>query len=221
MKVSFNKSKKKAAGFIISLEFILVMALVVFPLMVGAVLLGRKLITLYLNQKAMIEQPLARPVIWDSSVDASGNAKPVGPVIGYDQFEAPLVLYRDASTGVVVSGSPFEPGVLLGVRPNRFTTMSKVYYLGPNCTLGAFVKSASATLNPWPNVGYISQQQGVNYAVGNSNNLFRESVFGTVGSTVGIGSVWTSQDTGDNSPCLLYTSPSPRDRTRSRMPSSA
>ena len=26
---------------------------------------------------------------------------------------------------------------------------------------------------------------------------------------------------GNNLPCLLYTSPSPRDRTRSRMPSSA
>jgi len=26
---------------------------------------------------------------------------------------------------------------------------------------------------------------------------------------------------GQASPCLLYTSPSPRDRTRSRMPSSA
>ena len=31
------------------------------------------------------------------------------------------------------------------------------------------------------------------------------------------GQVFTTQ----NSPCLLYTSPSPRDRTRSRMPSSA
>ena len=27
--------------------------------------------------------------------------------------------------------------------------------------------------------------------------------------------------TGNNKGCLLYTSPSPRDRTRSRMPSSA
>ena len=26
---------------------------------------------------------------------------------------------------------------------------------------------------------------------------------------------------GEDEPCLLYTSPSPRDRTRSRMPSSA
>jgi len=29
------------------------------------------------------------------------------------------------------------------------------------------------------------------------------------------------QETLENTPCLLYTSPSPRDRTRSRMPSSA
>ena len=33
---------------------------------------------------------------------------------------------------------------------------------------------------------------------------------------------WTNPTTaGALSPCLLYTSPSPRDRTRSRMPSSA
>ena len=31
----------------------------------------------------------------------------------------------------------------------------------------------------------------------------------------------TLSDITDLSPCLLYTSPSPRDRTRSRMPSSA
>ena len=31
----------------------------------------------------------------------------------------------------------------------------------------------------------------------------------------------TSMDYGINHICLLYTSPSPRDRTRSRMPSSA
>ena len=37
------------------------------------------------------------------------------------------------------------------------------------------------------------------------------------------GSSGSSRDRGgdDNSICLLYTSPSPRDRTRSRMPSSA
>ena len=33
--------------------------------------------------------------------------------------------------------------------------------------------------------------------------------------------IFAYKSDGVNSPCLLYTSPSPRDRTRSRMPSSA
>ena len=32
---------------------------------------------------------------------------------------------------------------------------------------------------------------------------------------------WDMVDNDENGTCLLYTSPSPRDRTRSRMPSSA
>ena len=40
--------------------------------------------------------------------------------------------------------------------------------------------------------------------------------FHTIGTK--FGRVWTSDDYKN---CLLYTSPSPRDRTRSRMPSSA
>ena len=33
--------------------------------------------------------------------------------------------------------------------------------------------------------------------------------------------IYLVNDFGENNDCLLYTSPSPRDRTRSRMPSSA
>ena len=45
-------------------------------------------------------------------------------------------------------------------------------------------------------------------------------------STTDIDEVWDQSDwiisfSGENITCLLYTSPSPRDRTRSRMPSSA
>ena len=36
-----------------------------------------------------------------------------------------------------------------------------------------------------------------------------------------ISSITVADCTGEGSLCLLYTSPSPRDRTRSRMPSSA
>ena len=35
------------------------------------------------------------------------------------------------------------------------------------------------------------------------------------------GNVWEPNASGTITGCLLYTSPSPRDRTRSRMPSSA
>ena len=40
-------------------------------------------------------------------------------------------------------------------------------------------------------------------------------------SVTGIGSLIARATSGGDYPCLLYTSPSPRDRTRSRMPSSA
>ena len=43
------------------------------------------------------------------------------------------------------------------------------------------------------------------------------------GTTEGSFDTWWQGDVlyGQNNACLLYTSPSPRDRTRSRMPSSA
>ena len=45
-----------------------------------------------------------------------------------------------------------------------------------------------------------------------------------IGAGIGIGSIFSNYLSGalrNPSACLLYTSPSPRDRTRSRMPSSA
>lgn len=195
MKFPSRKLATRSSGFIISLEFLLVVAVVVIPLMIGMILLGRKLITMYLNQVAMMEQPLARPVVWDSS----GTAKPVGPVMGYDQFETPLVLYRD-HTGIIVGTDEFTPGVLLGVRPNRFTTISRTYYDAPNCAGTPYVKAASAAVNPWPMVGFISQSQGINYAVGAGNILYRESALGTAGVNQAIGSFWVSQNVGDASP---------------------
>ena len=195
MKFSSKVPKKnKSAGFIVSVEFLLVLTLVVLPIMIGLFLVGRKVVLLYLNYVAAVEQPLSRPVVWDSSA----TAKVVGPVIGYDEFASPLVLYRDATYD-----PDWSPGVLLGVRPNRFTGVSKVYYTDNACGTVAYVKSPSAALaaaaaGGWPSVGFLYQLQGVNYAVGDGNILY--SGDGT-GVTVGtISSVWTSQNTDDASP---------------------
>ena len=43
----------------------------------------------------------------------------------------------------------------------------------------------------------------------------------TLTSSEAEGNVWNTGETTQSIVCLLYTSPSPRDRTRSRMPSSA
>mgnify|MGYP003324733065 CR=1 FL=1 len=59
-----------------------------------------------------------------------------------------------------------------------------------------------------------------NFEYKSSYNLFKDRLGGSESDHVmTIKKITTSDDQTDN--CLLYTSPSPRDRTRSRMPSSA
>ena len=54
---------------------------------------------------------------------------------------------------------------------------------------------------------------GSTYSVSGSNI--------TIGTEGGLGTLTSGSAVGYSATCLLYTSPSPRDRTRSRMPSSA
>lgn len=179
----------------ISLEFLLVFTIVVVPLFLGLLMLGRKLVTLYLDRTAAMEQPFARPVVWDST-GAPGN-KPLGAVIGYDRFSAPMVLWRDNTTPF--TGLLYKPGVLLGVRPTRFTTDSVVYYTDNTCSVGPMVRSAASSTS-WPSAGFISQMQTLNYAVGNGNVLYHQPHPAVAGGVQAALSVWISQDTRDNSP---------------------
>ena len=77
-----------------------------------------------------------------------------------------------------------------------------------------------------------SQVAGTNFMVAFSDNegLVLDTIYDKtclqtdVGKSVIPGSIWAEKICGTNGlglACLLYTSPSPRDRTRSRMPSSA
>lgn len=193
-------ARNKAAGFIVSLEFLLVLVVVVFPLMLGMFLIGRKLVTLALTELNLIELPLSRPVVWDST--GAPNNKPVGAVIGYDQFQAPLVLYRDATgTGT--------PGVLLGVRPNRFTTVAEVYYDEDGCpedggASGRTYMRSDAT--SYLDSDFFSPVNKAAYGVGNGNVLWRRS---SSAVTVVLESYWVSQDTNDESPASSATAAAP------------
>ena len=50
---------------------------------------------------------------------------------------------------------------------------------------------------------------------------FKDSKYATGRRKTSIAKVWVKKGTGKIYVCLLYTSPSPRDMRRSRMPSSA
>src|SRR5665811_2221926 len=69
------------------------------------------------------------------------------------------------------------------------------------------------------------ERRGIEVVIGDVTDIDPTSRTLTVGErtltgdhlVVSLGADWAT----DRVPCLLYTSPSPRDRTRSRMPSSA
>ncbi len=187
-----ERARSRAAGFVITLEFLLVMALFVLPLLIGAVLLGRKLYTLYLNQREFTEQPYSRAVVWDSTNPGpTPPPKVVGPVIGYDQYEAPLVIFRHVRT---------KAGVILGVRTDRFTSYGQVFYTGTACDGTAYVRSDYATVasGTYPPIGFAYQMQGVSYAMGAGDILYASAatpgVSGDSTTPSPIQSVWISQD---------------------------
>ena len=68
------------------------------------------------------------------------------------------------------------------------------------------------------------EEQGINQEEVNSEEVAEEiaqEVASSVNDQSGIEVKQDADSTSDSSSCLLYTSPSPRDATLSRMPSSA
>lgn len=179
--------RTRSAGFVITLEFLLVMAIFVVPLVIGLTLLARKFYTAYEDRREAVEMPYSRSAVFDSSVPATV----IGPVIGYDQFEAPLIIFRDFAT---------KSGVILGVRRNRFTSYGEVYYAGAGCAGTAYVRRWDVNVGTgpgyaFPPIGFAYQMQGVSYAMGEPNILYSSTLTnGVNGGTISIGSVWRSED---------------------------
>jgi hypothetical protein len=195
---SARRSRAHETGFVITLEFLLVTAIVVLPLLIGGVLLGRKLFTLYLNQREFAERPDSRAVVWDSSA----TPKVIGPAVGFDAFEAPLVIFRDDAS---------KSGVVLGVRGTRMTSVGQVFYSDDACTSSPRIRAWSAAASTgdhttapvdspqaYPPIGFLYQGQAHGYAMGNGNVLYASDESGGMDLTSTAGSplyVWISQDT--------------------------
>ena len=69
---------------------------------------------------------------------------------------------------------------------------------------------------------HIREQDSPRLSVYRSSKHFYAQIFDSLGSKVIVSASTAEKDLKiESNNCLLYTSPSPRDRTRSRMPSSA
>ena len=64
-------------------------------------------------------------------------------------------------------------------------------------------------------------QHETSRAQGQTKMKLKAAMVKSVGPERGIAKIREMHNRRDQNTCLLYTSPSPRDRTRSRMPSSA
>ena len=85
--------------------------------------------------------------------------------------------------------------------------LAKIGIEGVNSTLATAIRTAVVLLMSWGMVFLTGTQTGI-------ADISRRSWLFLVLSGLATGASWLCY-------CLLYTSPSPRDRTRSRMPSSA
>ncbi len=184
--------KSRQAGFVITAETLLIIVVFVLPLLLGGMLVARKLMTFYFERRDYAEIPYSRGVIYDSTTPP----KIVGPIVGYDPYEAPLVIFRDNATSA---------GVLLGVRTNRFTSFGEVFYTNSSCDesgepmgypkIRAYGVAVNATGDYVPD-GFAYQMQNYSYAMGSDNILFRADN-ATGANVTSNGSnlyVWKSQD---------------------------
>ena len=129
-------------------------------------------------------------------------------------------LSSDQAVGITINGAPVTRGTnifsnLFDVEQIEVLKGPQGTLFGKNTTGGAVIITTTAPkLNEFS--GYVEAD------IGNFNRNDFEGVFNVGGENwaVRFGAATQNRD-GFNNGCLLYTSPSPRDATLSRMPSSA
>lgn len=181
-------SRHGSRGFVVTIEFLLVMAVFVLPLLIGIVFVSRKAYTLFMNEYDYQRSPYSEAVV----VDSSSPVKVVGRVVGWDPYEAPIVIFREDKK---------KGGVALGVRPDRLTTYAEVFYSDAACTTDPRVRTAtdptSSTLsNDNIPTGFLYQDFGLAAAMGNENKLYVDSAaYAALAPSVYPDAVWADVGT--------------------------
>ena len=164
-------------------------------------------------------------LVWDQSHNDEVRAAEAIVVLGaaqYDGVPSPVFGARldqathlfdtDVSDTIIVTGGK-QPG-------DRFTESEagEAYLIEQGIPAQRILleEQGTTTLESLRGVADIAEQQGIDSVLLVSDPLHSRRVK-TMALDLGFEAAYTSPA----SYCLLYTSPSPRDRTRSRMPSSA
>lgn len=188
-------------GFILSMEAVLLFTILGIGLLVGTVVLRDALITYYLsqeNRRFFVADSSDPPIL-------------VGDVVGFDEYDAPLLVFVDyhEENANPLPGE-FNFRALIGARDDRLTTRQVLLYDVANCAgppvciASPGSLSANAQLaglaETSSTVSFIAPLQGDNapaYAVGRDllaapgqDLLYRSS---TAGCTSELVSMWVSQ----------------------------
>ena len=120
-------------------------------------------------------------------------------------------------------GRPSNNCFGLNVSPN-YTDSNRIYGVSstisgdtafsPTLTIGYSTEFTSTSITPATSFGYFAHSSYTDKSSINSYGFYSDLA-------VGNGTNFNFFSNETHHTCLLYTSPSPRDRTRSRMPSSA
>ena len=112
------------AGFVITLELVLIFTILGIGLLVGLVAIRNALFKWWVNRQAQ--------TVW--VYDSSSPAKVLGPVRDFDEHEAPRLFYIDRNVTWQDSlGDPFTANfrAFIGVRDDRFTGRQRIFYTAP------------------------------------------------------------------------------------------
>lgn len=192
-----NRRCRHQAGFVITIELLLIVTILVLGSLVGLVAVRDALVKHYSDNQSQ------------QAIVADANSNLLGKAVDFDEHDAPRIFYIDRTGGQAHR-------VLVGVRDDRFTAREPVYYSGSSCTGTPCVKSTSDEVADNTGVDGVSGsgsvsyfnalQGGPNYAVGRGaeglpGHLFRESPLVCPVSPSEIGSRWMSQKVVAGEPC--------------------
>lgn len=159
-------ARPKSPGFILTLELLLLLSIFSVVIIFALALIQQHFVQ-------SVSDPFGRTVFIYDSTPPKGSSLLIGRAVGFNQYEAPEIVYRVPDAAEPVAA-------LLGVRPANFTTRPAVYYDNAGCTGGTWLLDpTNSAAGASGEVSDFYSVQGTAFAIGigggSQNVLFRST----------------------------------------------